>query len=93
MAKPGGSQFHVMIKPAGAACNLACTYCFYLGKTSLPGAPAPRRMSDEVLTELVSQENACHPLRWRQSRNSSTSNAQRNFVRTVSAYFPLDVGR
>jgi uncharacterized protein len=30
MAKPGESQFHVMIKPAGAACNLTCTYCFYL---------------------------------------------------------------
>lgn len=55
MAKPGGSQFHVMIKPAGAACNLACTYCFYLGKASLAGAPAPRRMSDDVLTEFIRQ--------------------------------------
>jgi len=55
MAKPGGSQFHVMIKPVGAACNLACTYCFYLGKASLAGAPAPRRMSDEVLTAFIRQ--------------------------------------
>jgi len=55
MAKQGGTRFHVMIKPAGAACNLACTYCFYLSKASLSGAPAPRRMSDEVLTEFIRQ--------------------------------------
>jgi len=55
MAKHGSRQFHVMIKPAGAACNLACTYCFYLGKASLPGVPAPRRMSDDVLTEFIRQ--------------------------------------
>ena len=23
-------RFHVMAKPAGSACNLDCTYCFYL---------------------------------------------------------------
>ena len=28
-AKQGRRHFHVMIKPAGAACNLACTYCCY----------------------------------------------------------------
>ena len=26
------SPFHVMAKPAGAVCNLACDYCFYLEK-------------------------------------------------------------
>ncbi|MCK7491607.1 MAG: hypothetical protein MZW92_07870 [Comamonadaceae bacterium] len=25
-------RFHVMAKPAGSACNLDCTYCFYLSK-------------------------------------------------------------
>lgn len=25
-------RFHLMAKPAGAACNLACTYCFYLSR-------------------------------------------------------------
>jgi len=55
MALHGGRQFHVMIKPAGAACNLACSYCFYLDKAALPGVPAPARMSDEVLTEFIRQ--------------------------------------
>ncbi|MGD9496724.1 MAG: anaerobic sulfatase maturase [Armatimonadota bacterium] len=43
----------VLIKPAGPDCNLACTYCFYRGKTALwPDAPR-HRMSAETLRELV----------------------------------------
>ena len=26
------SAFHVMLKPRGAICNLACEYCFFLSK-------------------------------------------------------------
>ena len=48
-------RFHVMAKPAGAACNLACTYCFYLGKQTLPGGPGAGRMSDECLERVVRQ--------------------------------------
>jgi len=53
----GGSQqhFHVMIKPAGSACNLNCSYCFYLSKETLPGGPGPGLMSDETLEELIRQ--------------------------------------
>jgi uncharacterized protein len=29
------ASFHVMIKPTGAQCNLACDYCFYLKKEQL----------------------------------------------------------
>ncbi len=32
-------RFHVMAKPAGSACNLDCTYCFYLSKQTLPDGP------------------------------------------------------
>jgi uncharacterized protein len=53
MADRGPRQFHVMIKPAGSACNLACTYCFYLSKAALPGGPGPGRMSDETLERLI----------------------------------------
>jgi uncharacterized radical SAM superfamily Fe-S cluster-containing enzyme len=32
-------RFHVMNKPAGSACNLDCSYCFYLSKAKLPDGP------------------------------------------------------
>jgi len=47
-------RFHVMAKPAGSACNLDCTYCFYLSKRTLPGGPGGGHMSDEVLERFVS---------------------------------------
>lgn len=51
----GERRFHVIAKPIGAACNLNCCYCFYLGKASLPGAPAPGRMSDGILEDFIRQ--------------------------------------
>lgn len=46
--------FHLMIKPAGAACNLACRYCFYLPKKALyPGKQT--RMDDAVLESFTKQ--------------------------------------
>ncbi len=43
----------VLVKPAGADCNLACDYCFYRPKAALyPDTPRPR-MSPEVLEALV----------------------------------------
>lgn len=48
------SAFHLMAKPTGAHCNLACQYCFYLSKESL--YPESRfRMSDEVLESYIRQ--------------------------------------
>ena len=46
-------RFHVMAKPAGSACNLDCTYCFYLSKQTLPGGPGGGHMDDELLERLV----------------------------------------
>ena len=47
-------RIHVLAKPAGAACNLACAYCFFLDKELL--YPDSRfRMSDEVLEAYVRQ--------------------------------------
>jgi uncharacterized protein len=46
--------FHVLVKPAGAACNLACEYCFYLSKGRLyPNSHF--RMPDEVLEAYIQQ--------------------------------------
>jgi radical SAM protein with 4Fe4S-binding SPASM domain len=44
-----------MAKPAGAACNLDCQYCFYLSKESLPHGPLLGRMSDETLERYIQQ--------------------------------------
>jgi uncharacterized protein len=46
-------RFHVMAKPAGSACNLDCTYCFYLGKQKLAGGPGGGHMHDDVLEQFV----------------------------------------
>ena len=46
-------RFHAMAKPAGASCNLDCTYCYYLSKHDLPGGPGRGAMDDEVLERYV----------------------------------------
>jgi uncharacterized protein len=49
-----------MLKPAGARCNLACRYCFYLEKEALyPGAAF--HMSDAVLESFTRQYIASQP--------------------------------
>lgn len=51
-ANPFGSVLYMMAKPAGAACNLACEYCYYLEK----GEPGVRQvMDDGTLEEFVKQ--------------------------------------
>lgn len=50
----GSSQpFSLLVKPAGADCNLACTYCFYLKKAGIYPDRNVHRMSDAVLERLV----------------------------------------
>jgi uncharacterized protein len=47
-------RLHVLAKPTGAACNLKCSYCFFLNKEQLyPGSNF--RMSDEVLERYIRQ--------------------------------------
>jgi len=54
------AAFHLLAKPAGAACNLACEYCFYLSKELLyPGSRF--RMPDEVLKVYIKQLLASQP--------------------------------
>jgi uncharacterized protein len=51
--------FHLMAKPGGPRCNLACHYCFYLHKGEL--YPKSRfRMSEEVLEEYIRQTIEAH---------------------------------
>lgn len=52
-AAPSSAGFHIMAKPSGPACNLDCSYCFYLEKEALFPGKKMRRMSDEVLEAYV----------------------------------------
>jgi uncharacterized protein len=46
--------FHVLAKPTGATCNLACSYCFFLDKELL--YPQSKfRMSEEILENYIRQ--------------------------------------
>ncbi|MFX1276154.1 MAG: anaerobic sulfatase maturase [Promethearchaeota archaeon] len=45
-------QFSILIKPAGADCNLRCQYCFYLDH--LKEQYEKPRMSDEILEKTIS---------------------------------------
>lgn len=45
-------SMYVMTKPAGAACNLACEYCYYLGKANLY-PKTPQVMTDALLERFI----------------------------------------
>lgn len=45
--------FSLLIKPAGADCNLRCEYCFYLGRSELYPESSQHRMTEATLTRLV----------------------------------------
>ncbi|MGI5836498.1 MAG: anaerobic sulfatase-maturation protein [Chloroflexota bacterium] len=44
-----------MAKPVGATCNLACEYCYYLGKANLSATRHESKMSDSLL-ELYTRQ-------------------------------------
>ncbi len=52
---------YVMAKPAGALCNLACSYCYYLEKNHLYKNDARRVMSDELLERFIKEYIAMQP--------------------------------
>ena len=47
------APLYVMLKPVGAQCNLACTYCYYLGKQKLYPVSSRMVMSDETLENFT----------------------------------------
>lgn len=48
-------RYHVMVKPAGALCNLDCPYCFYLHKTALLDHAHNARIDDHLLETHIRQ--------------------------------------
>jgi len=52
-------RIHVLAKPTGSICNLACAYCYFLDKEALyPGSKFC--MSDEVLENYIRQLITAH---------------------------------
>src|ERR1035437_4467690 len=53
-------EFQVMAKPAGAVCNLDCSYCYYLDKSALYPNGGSLRMTDDLLERYIVQHiEAC----------------------------------
>lgn len=54
MIHPFGRPLYVMLKPAGARCNLRCSYCYYLEKSGFYGQHE-QVMSDDLLDTFTRQ--------------------------------------
>ena len=53
--KKATRDFQVFVKPAGALCNLACRYCYYLEKDSFYPEAESFRMPEILLEEYIVQ--------------------------------------
>lgn len=52
---------YVMSKPAGARCNLACEYCYYLEKSKMYAQQPSQTMNDELLERFIRDYIAAQP--------------------------------
>ena len=52
---PFAHPLYVMLKPAGALCNLACDYCYHLEKAKLYQESPKHVMSDELLEKFIEE--------------------------------------
>lgn len=48
-------EFQIFVKPAGAACNLDCSYCYYRDKSNLYPDAAALRMGEDLLEQYIIQ--------------------------------------
>ena len=55
LISPFSKPLYVMLKPAGAHCNLACQYCYYMEKSKLYD-DVPRHVMSDTLLERFTQE-------------------------------------
>jgi uncharacterized protein len=53
--KSPSREFQVFTKPVGSACNLACRYCYYLGKKKLYPENEHFHMNDDILERYIIQ--------------------------------------
>lgn len=55
-------EFQIFVKPAGAGCNLHCSYCYYLGRQSLYPSGEFKKMTDEILEQYIIQHIKASPV-------------------------------
>ena len=55
IATPFAKPLYVMLKPAGAHCNLDCKYCYYLEKNNLYNTSRRHLMTDEMLEQFTQE--------------------------------------
>ena len=55
IAIPFAKPLYVMLKPAGAHCNLDCKYCYYLEKNNLYNTSQRHLMTDEMLEQFTQE--------------------------------------
>jgi len=51
-------SFQIFVKPVGAACNLNCSYCYYLSKARLGSETAISRMAEGLLERYIAEHIA-----------------------------------
>jgi uncharacterized protein len=49
------NDFQIFVKPVGASCNLACSYCYYLTKSDLYPGSGTLKMSGDILEKYIKQ--------------------------------------
>lgn len=59
--RPHIPPYHLLAKPAGAACNLGCKYCFFLSKENLYGGHESPLMDAATLEIYITQLMASSP--------------------------------
>jgi len=47
------NDFQIFVKPVGDSGNLACSYCYYLGKTDLFRGAGNLKMSGDILEKYL----------------------------------------
>lgn len=81
-------DFQVFVKPVGATCNLACSYCYYLDKKSTDPDRTNLRMPDDLLEAYISQhiETSSSPNLFFSWHGGEPTLAGVDFFRKVVAY-------
>lgn len=59
LRQTGPLMFNLMLKPAGSLCNLGCSYCYYLDKSSLYGGREPRMSENDLERYIKAYFEAC----------------------------------